>query len=158
MNDHTNHQSAAGNVATSHAEQNSCCAGSACETQTRDALPSAAHASARAARTFVPAVDTFEQNDELLLVFDVPGAKADEIDVRYEDGELRVEAAIAPRNTGRSFLLQEYEVGRYARAFKIGTMFDPSRIEANLTAGVLTLRLPKHEATKPRKIVVKANV
>lgn len=152
MNHQTNNQTEAGQVAVSEAEQKSCCGGSACETQ-----QSAAQAPARAGRTFVPAVDTFEQGDELVMVFDVPGAKADEIDVRYNDGELRIHAPIAPRNSGRNFLLQEFEVGHYARAFGIGNMFDPSRIEANFAGGVLTLRLPKHEATKPRKIAVKAN-
>ena len=157
MNCQTNHQTDASQFAVSQAgesqaEAKSCCGGSACETRS-----DAAQAPARAGRTFVPAVDTFEQGDELVMVFDVPGAKADEIDVRYDDGELRIEAPIAPRNTGRNFLLQGYEVGHYARAFRLADMFDPSRIEANFTAGVLTLRLPKHEATKPRKIAVKAS-
>jgi len=150
MNCQTNHQADTRQAVASQAEEKSCCGGTACDTQ-----QSAAQAPARSDRTFVPAVDTFEQGDELLLVFDVPGAKADEIDVRYDDGELRVHAPIAPRNAGRNFLLQEYEVGHYARAFRIGDMFDPSRIEANFAEGVLTLGLPKHEATKPRKISVK---
>jgi len=157
LNCHTNNQTEAGLPVASQAEQSSCCGGTACETQPRETQSNLAQAPAQTGRTFVPAVDTFEQGDELLLVFDVPGAKADEIDVRYDDGELRVHAPIAPRNAGRNFLLQEYEVGHYARAFRIGDMFDPSRIEANFSAGVLTLRLPKHEATKPRKIAVRAN-
>lgn len=157
MSCHNNNQTDAGQVAASQAEEKSCCGGQACDTQSRDTQSSGAQAPARAGRTFVPAVDTFEHGDELVLVCDVPGAKSDEIDVRYEDGELRIDAPIAPRNSGRNFLMQEYEVGRYARAFRIGTMFDPSRIEANLADGVLTLRLPKHEATKPRKIAVRAN-
>jgi len=128
-------------------ETNSCC----------NAPAGAGQAEARSARTFVPAVDTYEQGDELLLVADVPGAKADAIDIRYDDGQLRIHAPIAGRNQGRKFLHQEYEVGHYARSFRIGTMFDPSRIEANYADGVLTLRLPKHEATKARKIAVKAN-
>jgi HSP20 family protein len=161
-NSQTNNQAEAGQVAASQAagsqvEQASCCGGSACKSQPRETHQSAAQAPARPGRTFVPAVDTFEQGDELVMVFDVPGAKADEIDVRYDDGELRIHAPIAPRNSGRNFLLQEFEVGHYARAFGIGNMFDPSRIEADFANGVLTLRLPKHEATKPRKINVKAN-
>lgn len=157
MNCHTpnqvENQNGAAQVVASQAEQGACCGGSSCGSGENAAVQTPA----RTARTFVPAVDTLEQGDALLLVADVPGAKADEIDVRFNDGELRIHAPIAPRNTGREFLLQEYEVGHYARAFRIGPMFDPSRIEANLTDGVLTLRLPKHEATKPRKIEVRTN-
>jgi len=139
-----NHQ-----VADSQQSEQACCAAP---------TENAAQAAARPSRTFVPAVDTFEQGDELLLVADVPGAKADAIDIRYDDGQLQIHAPIAGRDIGRKFLHQEYEVGHYARSFRIGTMFDPSRIEANYADGVLTLRLPKHEATKARKIAVKANV
>lgn len=152
MNSQTNNPTETTLPTSAQAQEKSCCGGAACDTK-----PADAQVLAPSGRTFVPAVDTFEQGDELLMVLDVPGAKADELDVRYDDGELRIHAPIAPRNAGRNFLRQEYEVGHYARAFRIGDMFDPSRIEANFADGVLTLKLPKHEATKPRKIAVKAN-
>lgn len=141
----------------SQAEGNSCGCAPAVASPTVATQIAAPPADARPARHFVPAVDTFEQGDELLLVADVPGAKADAIDIRFNEGELRIHAPIQSRNVGRNFLLQEYEVGHYARAFRIGNMFDPSRIEANFADGVLTLRLPKHEAVKPRKISVKVS-
>ena len=140
MNCQTNQQ-----VAESQQTENSCCSAPA-EAVVKNEQP---------ARTFVPAVDTYEQGDQLLLVADVPGAKADAIDVRYEEGELKIHAPIAARNRGRDFLHQEYDVGHYARSFRIGKMFDPSRIEAAYADGVLTLRLPKFEAVKPRKIAVR---
>jgi HSP20 family protein len=150
MNCQTKHQVAESQQAEVQQNGNSCCNAPASGT--------VAKTEQQPSRTFVPAVDTFEQGDELLLVADVPGAKADAIDIRYEEGELKIHAPIGARNQGRNFLHQEYDVGHYARAFRIGKMFDPSRIEAAYADGVLTLRLPKFEAVKPRKIAVKANV
>ena len=44
-----------------------------------------------------PNVDILEQNDELLVLADVPGAKSDTIDVKFEDGTLEIQAAVTPR-------------------------------------------------------------
>jgi HSP20 family protein len=104
---------------------------------------------------YVPVVDVYETAHELVLTADVPGATPEQIDIRYEEGELRITAPVAPRyQDGRKFLLQEYGVGDYTRTFRLGENLDPSKIEAQCKDGVLTLRLPKVEAVKPRKIAV----
>jgi HSP20 family protein len=106
---------------------------------------------------FRPNVDIVEQNDELLVVADVPGAKSDTIDVKFEDGTLEIEAAVEPRQSdGRGCLLHEYNVGDYYRSFQVSEAIDASKISAQYADGVLTLRLPKAEAVKPRKIAVAA--
>jgi HSP20 family protein len=104
-----------------------------------------------------PNVDIVEQNDELLVMADVPGAKSDSIDIRFEDGTLEIEAAVAPRpGDDDPCLLREYNVGDYYRSFQVGEAIDASKISAQYADGVLTLRLPKAEAVKPRKIAVAA--
>jgi len=111
----------------------------------------------RSGRTYVPVVDIIEQEDELLLLADVPGAKADGIDIRYERGELSIVARIEPRRSpDATYLLREYGVGDFVRTFQVGEGLDPSKIRAEVKAGVLTLHLPKAEAAKTRKIAVKA--
>ncbi len=105
---------------------------------------------------YVPAVDIVERADELVLTADVPGAAADGIDIRYEDGELRIHAPVKPRGNGdRRYLLNEYGIGDYYRSFRIGQSIDAARIAAECVDGVLTLHLPKVEAVKPRRIAVK---
>jgi HSP20 family protein len=111
----------------------------------------------RSGQTFVPAVDIIERRDELLLLADVPGVKAEDLDINYERGELTLTARVAPRqNAQTTCLLNEYGVGDFVRTFHVGEGIDAAKIQAEVSAGVLTLRLPKSEATRTRKIAVKA--
>lgn len=106
-------------------------------------------------RRFVPPVDIVELPEELVLTADVPGAVGDQIEVQFEDGELRIFAPVAAR-AGHNFLLEEYAVGPYVRSFRLGQAIDAARITAEYVDGVLTLRLPKIDAVKPRRIAVKS--
>ena len=102
-----------------------------------------------------PDVDILEQGDELLVLANMPGAKSDTIDVNFEDGTLEIHAAVTPRqNDGPTCLLQEYGIGDYYRSFQVSEAIDAGKISAQYADGVLTLRLPKTEAVKPRKIAV----
>jgi HSP20 family molecular chaperone IbpA len=105
--------------------------------------------------TFAPRVDIMETEEELLLFADVPGVKQDDVDLRFEKGELVLHCRCAPRHPDVKFLAQEYEVGDYYRLFTISEQIDPDKIDASLQGGVLTVHLPKRETVKPRKIVVK---
>ena len=105
-----------------------------------------------------PNVDILEKGDELLVLADVPGARSNSIDVKFEDGMLEIQAAIEPRECdGHTCLLHEYDVGDYYRSFQVSEAIDAGKISAQYADGVLTLHLPKAEALKPRKIAVAAN-
>jgi len=109
----------------------------------------------RTGRCYRPNVDILEQKDELLVLADMPGAKSDSIDVKFEDGMLEIHAAVPPRACDeQECLLQEYGVGDYYRSFQISESIDAGKISAQYADGVLTLHLPKAEALKPRKIAV----
>lgn len=105
---------------------------------------------------FVPQVDIFETEGELLLLADVPGVRAEDIDMHYERGELTLRARVARRSPEGATLLREYEEGDFHRVFSVHESIDASRIEAQCKNGVLTVRLPKMEAVKPRQIKVNA--
>ena len=100
-------------------------------------------------------MDILETEDELLLFADLPGVKEDDVDIRFENGELTLHARRAPANVGQGQWLWENETGDYFRAFRISEEVDSSKIWAELKNGVLTLHLPKVEAVKPRKITVR---
>jgi len=103
---------------------------------------------------FTPRVDLLQSGDELVLLADVPGTGPGDIDVRFENGELTLDARCAARTFGRRSLGEEYEVGDYYRVFHFGDHIDGDKVEANLANGVLTVRLPKREAIKPKRIAV----
>jgi HSP20 family protein len=109
----------------------------------------------RGTRTYAPAVDIIERDQELLVIADVPGARAEDIDINYEGGELTLRASVQPRQDERSLLVREYGVGDFVRSFRIGEGIDPSQIEAEVHNGVLTVHFPKSDAARTRKIAVK---
>ena len=110
----------------------------------------------RGGRVYRPAVDILETSDDYILQADLPGAKGEQIDVRFEDGELALRAPIEGRPMPGRPLLQEYGVGDFQRTFRLSEQIDATRITAEFSRGVLTLRLPKTEAVRPRKIAVTA--
>jgi HSP20 family protein len=91
-----------------------------------------------------------------VILADLPGASADGIDVRFEDGVLSLHAAVPPREWAGKPLRQEYGIGDYRRSFQLGEGFDASLITADYAAGVLTLRVPRLAAVRPRTIAVRA--
>jgi len=105
--------------------------------------------------TFTPRVDILEKDDELVLYADVPGVKQEDVDLRFEKGELVLNCRCAPRQAGVNYLVEEYGVGDFHRAFTISEQINPEKINASLQSGVLTVHLPKQERAKPRKIAVK---
>jgi len=104
---------------------------------------------------YLPRVDILETDEELFLYADMPGVKPAELDVRFENGELILYGRCPPRQDGNSYLLCEYGVGDFHRTFSISEDIDADKISAELKNGVLTVRLPKTENVKPRRIQVK---
>jgi HSP20 family protein len=104
--------------------------------------------------TTAPAVDVYENADELLLLVDVPGATNEGIDVQLDKGQLTILAKRSEDAHG-SLLTAEYRAYDYLRVFSVPQGIDPGKIDAQLGGGVLRLRLPKAESVKPRRIEVK---
>ena len=105
---------------------------------------------------FTPRVDILETDKELILFADLPGVRNEDVELRYERGELVLSGKVQPRFGDKAFALQEYEEGDFCRAFTLHESIDSARIEAVCKNGVLTVHLPKVEAVQPRQITVKA--
>jgi HSP20 family molecular chaperone IbpA len=108
-----------------------------------------------------PSVDVFENENELLVVADVPGAKKEDVHVHLERGQLSIEtrrgeAPGRPPAAAAALLAQEFAPRDYRRVFAVPQGVDASKIEAELDHGVLRLRLPKSDHLRPRRIEVKA--
>jgi HSP20 family protein len=105
---------------------------------------------------FEPRVDIAEVDDQLLLYVDLPGVKPEDVDVRFENRELQIRGKVTLPATKPRYLLNEYGVGDFYRAFLITDDVDAQKISADLKDGVLTVHLPKAEALKQRRITVNA--
>ena len=104
--------------------------------------------------TVAPPVDVYENANELLVMADVPGASHDGIDVQLEKGQLAIFARRTDEGAGDA-VATEYRPRHYFRVFSVPQGIDALKIDAQLTAGVLRLRLPKSESLRPRRIEVK---
>jgi HSP20 family molecular chaperone IbpA len=108
------------------------------------------------ARLFVPPADIYESQDALTVILEMPGVDRDNVDIRVEEGMLNIEGRLAlSKYEGLLPLYTEYNIGHYARSFRLSAKVDQARIGAELKDGVLSLTLPKAEEAKPRTIKVK---
>ena len=105
---------------------------------------------------YTPLVDVIENADAFVFQADLPGVKAGDVDVSYENGTLTIEGKVAPRQPeAHNFLWREYGVGHFWRSFSIETPVDADSIKAQLKNGVLELYVPKAESAKTRKIAIR---
>lgn len=105
--------------------------------------------------SYTPRFDIWERENEMLLFGDLPGVEPQDLDIRFEKGELLVHGKVTPRHADRQYVYGEYGVGDFYRSFTIGEAIDTTNISAELKHGVLTLTLPKTAAMRPRRIEVK---
>jgi len=111
----------------------------------------------RSGLVFTPNVDIYETEKEIILMADMPGLKAKDLTIDLADNTLTLSGDIEPfESPDEEDLIIEYEVGKFYRQFTLSEVIDQSKIDANLSDGVLRLALPKVEKAKPRRIEVKA--
>jgi len=103
-----------------------------------------------------PRVDVYENENEFLILADLPGVKKEDLRLDIDDGELKVEGAREPRTEG-ALVTGEWRAADYRRTFVVPQGVDREKIEAQLAAGVLKVRLPKAEALRPRQIAVRTS-
>jgi HSP20 family molecular chaperone IbpA len=106
--------------------------------------------------TFSPRFDIWESDDKLVLYGDLPGVAPEDLDVHFENRELRIFGKVALRHSNIEPFYSEYGIGDFQRTFTVSEVIDAENISAELKNGVLTVHLPKIEAVKPRRIEVKS--
>jgi len=106
-------------------------------------------------RQFQPATDIIETADAVVLKLDMPGVLKENVDLTVDKDMLTIVGKAQPEETGEAVYRETY-VGDYRRQFTLTTDVDTGKIAATMTHGVLTVRIPKAEQTKPRKIKIAA--
>ena len=99
----------------------------------------------RPIRRHKPDVDIYETGEDLFLIADLPGVEESGLELEVSKGILTLDASV----TGSGQVQHNY-----FRQFKLSENLDSEAGEAKLQDGVLTLRLPKVERAKPKKIAV----
>jgi HSP20 family protein len=102
----------------------------------------------RPARELTPNVDIFENENELLVVADVPGLDPNDIGVHVDLPEFRIEAKIQG-SPDKPVV--------YTRTFRVDERIDPERVKAEYRDGVLRVHLAKSAAFRPRRVEVRSS-
>ncbi len=111
----------------------------------------------RSEETYVPPpVDIYEDDQGLVVLADLPGVEPGGLDVRVDRDILTIQGRAAHLASGDP-VYREYQLTGFFRQFQLPEEVDVGRISAELTHGVLTLRLPRAERAQPRRIEVRAS-
>jgi len=127
----------------------------AMEIQKQETAPAEEMERTRSRRVFIPRSDIYENEQEIIVLADVPGANEKTVDITLDKNILSLNAFIEPVHTsGYDIAYAEYEEGDYQRSFRLSDEIDRDKIEATVNDGVLRLRLPKSQGMKAKKIAV----
>lgn len=105
-----------------------------------------------------PPVNVSHDNDNVYVRAEIPGISCDNLEISTTGNRLSITGKREiPKESGSvSYHRQERAEGTFNRTMTLPYEFDPERVEAHCTAGVLTVTLPKLEAAKPRQIAVRS--
>ena len=106
-------------------------------------------------RIFSPQVDIFEDDHALTIVADMPGVPSDNVSIDLKEDVLALTGTPSlsiPEQ--EEVVLQEFEMGKYFRQFRLSEVIDQANIKAQLDHGVLRVTLPKIGPAKPRKVPI----
>ena len=110
----------------------------------------------RANQSWLPPVDVWETESELVYAFDVPGIPEEKLSIEVQDDTLTVsgERVRTAEASGDRFYRFERRFGSFARGVGLPQGVDDSKISATCRDGVLEVHVPKPEEAKPRRIRV----
>jgi HSP20 family protein len=104
-------------------------------------------------RYVTPLVDVYETPDAFVLLIDMPGATKESIGLSLDRGSLIVKAAIGARHReDKHMLINELRATGYYRVFNLSDGIERNAIDARFDQGVLTVKMGKSDAMKPREI------
>jgi HSP20 family protein len=106
--------------------------------------------------TFLPALDLSETDEGYMVEVAVPGMRAEDLNLTFENGVLTISGEMKQQNEQheRNYHRVERRFGRFSRSITFPSTVRGDAIEAKLEHGVLTLNIPKAEEVKPRKIAI----
>ena len=101
-----------------------------------------------------PPVDIEETDDTWIVEAEIPGAKRDDIDIEVNDDEVEITGELVEREREGIVRRRTRRVGRFEFRVTLPGQIEPDQIEANYSDGVLTVRIPKSEKARPRRVEI----
>ena len=102
-----------------------------------------------------PALDVYQNNDNVVAVVELPGIHKAEIEISLHDGTLTISGERKKESSnGEQSERSERYVGRFRRSVTLSTRVDANKVSATYRDGILTVTLPKAEEAKPKQIQV----
>ena len=107
--------------------------------------------------TWVPSINILERQDAMVVTADLPGLRAEDVDVTVEEGTLSIrgERNLEEAAEGETYHRVERLYGSFERTFTLPNSIDVEKIEARFSNGEMILTLPKREESKPRSVKIK---
>ena len=100
-------------------------------------------------------INVRQDEDAYVLTALVPGITAEELNIQILEDVVQIKADYKAEETS-GYLVHELPSGSFTRTLRLPTPIDADHVEADVTNGVLTLRLPKAESARPKQIKIKA--
>jgi len=106
---------------------------------------------------WAPAVNTYEDKDAFLLSCDLPGMDQKDVKLNLDNNMLTISGTRKLEHEDKRENYQRVECffGTFSRSFTLPATVDAAKIDASMENGVLTIRLPKQEESKPKQIAIK---
>lgn len=110
------------------------------------------------ARPAAMPMDAWQEGEEFVVAFDLPGVDVDSVDIDVERNVLTVRAERkSPTGENTELIAAERPRGVFSRQLILGDALNADAVKAGYDAGVLTLRIPMAEKAKPRRIEIETN-
>jgi HSP20 family protein len=105
---------------------------------------------------WIPAVDTFEKGDHLVIKAELPGMDKKDISLDFKDGVLTLSGVRKHENEVKeeNIYRRELSYGKFVRSFSLPADSDADKIKAEFQNGLLTIEIPRPEQHKPKQIKV----
>ena len=100
------------------------------------------------------ACDIWDDQDAIYVEMEMPGVNAEQVNVSYEGGVLRIEGETKTLERKGQEHLSQRRFGKFTRTYRLPDVIDPKSITAGFKDGILTVKLTKKAETKPRKIPI----
>ena len=112
--------------------------------------------SATGGRRWIPSMDLIETKDDYVLRADLPGVSQEDVRIEMENDVLTISGERKAEHTenGDGFVRLERAFGTFSRSLTLPKGINAEAVTAGFADGVLTLRIPKPEQAKPRRIEI----